>query len=154
MEEFSSCIDNTGLLPLPMQGEWYTWHNCSANPQNLWKKLDRMSTNERWMARFPMMFYTCLTARTSDHSPLVLNGDNHQRYGGMFRFDNYITLSPEFIPRVQQIWQHSIIGTPMYAITRKLKALKMVFREMRRKKEDLSHNVHLAKGFLDMAQQL
>ncbi|KAL2252770.1 UNVERIFIED_CONTAM: hypothetical protein Sindi_0071700, partial [Sesamum indicum] len=82
------------------------------------------------------------------------NGDNNQRYGGMFRFDNYLKLSPEFIPRVQQIWQHSIVGTPMYAITRKLKGLKTIFREMRRKKGDLSHNVQLPKGFLEMAQQL
>ncbi|KAL2243629.1 UNVERIFIED_CONTAM: hypothetical protein Sindi_0480900 [Sesamum indicum] len=145
MEEFNDCIQNAGLLPLPMQGEWYTWHNCSASPRNLWK---------RWMARFPTSFYTSLTPRTSDHSPLVLYGDSQQQYGGMFRFDNYLTLSPEFIPSVQQVWQHNIIGAPMYAVTRKLKALKQVFREQRRNKGDLSHNVQLAKGFLEMAQLL
>ncbi|KAL2237307.1 UNVERIFIED_CONTAM: hypothetical protein Sindi_0922400 [Sesamum indicum] len=154
MEEFNGCIQNAGLLPLPMQGEWYTWHNCSASPRNLWKRLDRMLINDRWMARYPTSFYTTLTPRTSDHSPLVLNGDNQQQYGGMFRFDNYLTLSPEFISSVQQIWQHRIIGVPMYAVTRKLKALKSVFREQRRKKGDLSHNVQLAKGFLEVAQLL
>ncbi|KAL2224389.1 UNVERIFIED_CONTAM: hypothetical protein Sindi_3015200 [Sesamum indicum] len=122
MEEFNDCIQNAGLLPLPMQGEWYTWHNYSASPRNLWKRLDRMMINDRWMARFPTSFYTSLTPRTSDHSPLV--------------------------------WQHNIIGAPMYAVTRKLKALKQVFREQRRKKGDLSHNVQLAKGFLEMAQLL
>ncbi|KAL2246376.1 UNVERIFIED_CONTAM: hypothetical protein Sindi_2905800 [Sesamum indicum] len=100
MEEFNDCIQNAGLLPLPMQGEWYTWHNCSASPRNLWKRLDRMMINDRWMARFPTSFYTSLTPRTSDHSPLVLYGDSQQQYGGMFRFDNYLTLSPEFIPSV------------------------------------------------------
>ncbi|KAL2225355.1 UNVERIFIED_CONTAM: hypothetical protein Sindi_3049900 [Sesamum indicum] len=50
MEDFNTCIQNTGLLPLPMQGEWYTWHNCSAGPRNLWKRLDRMLINDRWMA--------------------------------------------------------------------------------------------------------
>ena len=88
MEEFNNCIQNAGLLPLPMQGEWYTWHNCNASPQNLWKRLDRMMINDRWMARFPTSFYTSLTPRTSDHSPLVLYGDSQQQYGGMFRFDN------------------------------------------------------------------
>ncbi|KAL2248030.1 UNVERIFIED_CONTAM: hypothetical protein Sindi_2655300 [Sesamum indicum] len=154
MEEFNDCIQNAGLLPLPMQGEWYTWHNCSASPWNLWKRLDRMMINDRWMARFPTSFYTSLTPRTPDHSPLVLYGDSQQQYGGMFRFDNYLTLSPEFIPSVQQVWQHNIIGAPMYAVTRKLKALKQVFREQRRNKGDLSHNVQLAKGFLEMAQLL
>ncbi|KAL2237505.1 UNVERIFIED_CONTAM: hypothetical protein Sindi_0942200 [Sesamum indicum] len=154
MEEFNNCVQNAGLLPLPMQREWYTWHNCSASPRNLWKRLDRMMINDRWMARFPTSFYTSLTPRTSDHSPLVLYGDSQQQYGGMFRFDNYLTRSPEFIPSVQQVWQHNIIGVPMYAGTRKLKALKPVFREQRRNKGDLSHNVQLAKGFLEIAQIL
>ncbi|KAL2247880.1 UNVERIFIED_CONTAM: hypothetical protein Sindi_2640300 [Sesamum indicum] len=122
MEDFNTCIQNTGLLPLPMQGEWYTWHNCSAGPRNLWKRLDGMLINDRWMDRFPTSYYSCLTPRTSDHSPMV--------------------------------WQHHIIGAPMYAVTKKLKALKPVFREQRRNKGDLSHNVQLAKGFLEMAQLL
>ncbi|KAL2252881.1 UNVERIFIED_CONTAM: hypothetical protein Sindi_0082800 [Sesamum indicum] len=126
MDEFNTCIQNIGLLPLPMQGEWYTWHNCSATPRNLWKRLDRILINDRWMARFQTSFYTSLTPRTSDHSPLVLYGDSQQQYGGV----------------------------PMYTVTKKLKALKPVFREQRRNKGDLSHNVQLAKGFLEMAQVL
>ncbi|KAL2225595.1 UNVERIFIED_CONTAM: hypothetical protein Sindi_2958700 [Sesamum indicum] len=42
----------------------------------------------------------------------------------------------------------------MYAVTRKLKALKPVFRLQRRNKGDLTLNVQLAKSFLDEAQQL
>ncbi|XP_011101374.1 uncharacterized protein LOC105179454 [Sesamum indicum] len=154
MDEFNICIQNVGLLPLPMQGEWYTWHNCSVSPRNPWKRLDRMLINDRWMARFPNSFYSSLTPRTSDNSPLVLYGDRQQQLGGMSRFDNYLTLSPDFIPGVQRVWQHNIIGVPMYVVTRKLKALKAVFREQRRKKGDLTHNVQLEKGFLEMAQTL
>ncbi|KAL2235335.1 UNVERIFIED_CONTAM: hypothetical protein Sindi_1265700 [Sesamum indicum] len=126
VEEFNDCIQNAGLLPLPMKGEWYTWHNCSASPRIFGK----------------------------DHSPLVLYGDSQQQYGGMFGFDNYLALSPEFIPSVQQVWQHNIIGTPMNAVMWKLKALKPVFREQRRNKVDLSYNVQLAKGFPEIGQML
>ncbi|KAL2230749.1 UNVERIFIED_CONTAM: hypothetical protein Sindi_1669300 [Sesamum indicum] len=91
---------------------------------------------------------------TSDHLLLVLHGDRQSQTGGMFRFDNHLTHSPEFIPSVQNIWQNTIVGVPMFAVTRKLKALKPVFREQRRKKGDLTLNVQLAKGFLDEAQQL
>ncbi|KAL2250080.1 UNVERIFIED_CONTAM: hypothetical protein Sindi_2481700 [Sesamum indicum] len=129
MEEFNTCLQNTALLPLPMQGEWYTWHNRSASPRNLWKRLDRMLTNDTWTLRFPSVFYQCLTPRTSDHSPMVVNGDNQQRFGGMFRFDNFLTLSPDFIPSVQSIWQQQIVGVPMFSVTRKLKALKPIFQE-------------------------
>ncbi|KAL2240826.1 UNVERIFIED_CONTAM: hypothetical protein Sindi_0723800 [Sesamum indicum] len=94
--------------------------------------------------------YPC---RANDHSPLLLYGDRQQQLGGMFRFD-ILTLSPDFIPGVQRVWQHNIIGVPMYVVTRKLKALKAVVREQRRKKGDLTHNVQLAKGFLEMAQTL
>ncbi|KAL2240836.1 UNVERIFIED_CONTAM: hypothetical protein Sindi_0724800 [Sesamum indicum] len=72
----------------------------------------------------------------------------------MLRFDNYLAHSPEFIHNVQNIWHHEIVGIPMYAVTRKLKALKPVFRLQRRNKGDLTMNVQLAKGFLDEAQQL
>ncbi|KAL2225777.1 UNVERIFIED_CONTAM: hypothetical protein Sindi_3039900, partial [Sesamum indicum] len=154
MEEFNTCLQNTVLLPLPMQGEWYTWHNRSAGPRNLWKRLDRILTNDTWTVRFPSVFYQCLTPRTSDHSPMVINGDNQQQFGGMFRFDNFLTLSPDFIPTVQSIWQHQIVGVPMFSVTRKLKALKPLFREQRRKKGDISHNVELARGFLEQAQVL
>ncbi|XP_011101787.1 uncharacterized protein LOC105179848 [Sesamum indicum] len=154
IEEFNASIQVAGLLPLPMQGEWYTWHNCSTSPRSLWKRLDRMLINDRWLARFPSLCYHSLMPRTSDHSPLVIHGDRQHQTRGMFRFDNYLTLSSEFIPSVQNIWNHTVIGVPMFAVTRKLKALKPVFRQQRRKKGDLTLNVHLAKGFLDEAQHL
>ena len=79
---------------------------------------------------------------------------NNNNWEGMFRFDNYLILSPNFIPSVQNVWQHDIIGVPMYSITRKVKALELVFRHQRRNKGDLSENVRLAKEFLEKAQIL
>ncbi|KAL2249828.1 UNVERIFIED_CONTAM: hypothetical protein Sindi_2456500 [Sesamum indicum] len=128
MNEFNTCIQNTTLLPLPMQGEWYTWHNRSIGDRNLWKRLDRMLTNDTWTARFPTAYYSCLTPRTSDHSPMVIHEDRQQQFG------------------------HAIFGNVMFDVTRKLKALKPIFPEQWRKKGDLSHNVELAKGFLEKAQ--
>ncbi|XP_011101582.1 uncharacterized protein LOC105179641 [Sesamum indicum] len=152
--EFNNGILEAGLIPLPMQGEWFTWHNCSTTARSLWKRLDRILINDRWLARFPTSSYHSLTTRTSDYSPLVLHGDSQQLNGGMFRFDNYLALSPEFIPNVQSIWHHEVVGILMDAVTCKLKAFKSVFRLQRRNKWDLTLNVQLAKGFLDEAQQL
>ncbi|KAL2235450.1 UNVERIFIED_CONTAM: hypothetical protein Sindi_1277200 [Sesamum indicum] len=64
MEEFNAGIKEAGLLPLPMQGEWYTWDNCSTTTRSLWKQLDRILINDRWLARFPTSSYHCLTPRT------------------------------------------------------------------------------------------
>ncbi|XP_011101348.1 uncharacterized protein LOC105179428 [Sesamum indicum] len=47
-----------------------------------------------------------------------------------------------------------IEGTRMYVVTRKLHALKPIFRSMRQQKGDLSLNVEQAKEFLATAQEL
>ncbi|KAL2231111.1 UNVERIFIED_CONTAM: hypothetical protein Sindi_1705500 [Sesamum indicum] len=133
------------------EGEWYTWHNRISNSPSFSKRLDQMLINNIGLERFPNSYYSNLTPRTSNHSPLVLYGDRQQQLGGMFRSDNYLTLSPDFIPSVQNVWKHDIIGVPMYAITQKLKVLEPVFRQQRRNKGDLSENVRLAKGFLEEA---
>ncbi|KAK4384093.1 Retrovirus-related Pol polyprotein from type-2 retrotransposable element R2DM [Sesamum angolense] len=65
----------------------------------------------------------------------------------LFRFDNYLALSPGFLASVQSIWRHPVIGSLMYSVTRKLKALKSVFRQQRRSKGDLAMNVKLAAGY-------
>ncbi|KAK4382251.1 Transposon TX1 uncharacterized protein [Sesamum angolense] len=154
MNEFNDCILQTGLLPLPMQGERFTWHNCSLDGRSLWKRLDRLLVNDIWMERWPNLYYTCLTPRTSDHSPLVLKGDCRNMQVSLFRFDNYLALSLGFLASVHSIWRHPIVGTRMYSVTRKLKALMPVFRQQRRCKGDLAMNVKLAAGFLEVAQNI
>ncbi|KAL0308180.1 UNVERIFIED_CONTAM: Transposon TX1 uncharacterized protein [Sesamum angustifolium] len=154
MNEFNDCIIQTGILSLPMQGESLTWHNCSLDGRSLWKRLDRLLVNDVWMDRWPNLYYTCLTPRTSDHSPLVLKGDCRNIQVSLFRFDNYLALSPGFLASLQSIWRHHVVGTPMYSVTRKLKAHKPVFRQQRRCKGDLAMNVKLAAGFLEAAQNI
>ncbi|KAL0288046.1 UNVERIFIED_CONTAM: hypothetical protein Sradi_7109100 [Sesamum radiatum] len=152
--EFQGCLHDTGLIHVPMLGERFTWHNCSRDSRSLWKQLDRLLANDRWLGNWPDTAYACLNARTSDHSPLVLRGDTSSRCFGMFRFDNYLARSAEFIPSVQRIWRHHIVGTAMFSVTKKLKALKPIFQAQRQRKGDLSTNVSLAKGFLAAAQTL
>ncbi|KAK4384464.1 putative ribonuclease H protein [Sesamum angolense] len=154
MTEFRDCILDTGLIHLPVQGERFSWHNCSEGDRSLWKRLDRLIVNDAWIGQWPCSHYHCLNARTSDHSPLVIRGDTISHTVSMFRFDNYLTMSSEFTTSVQNIWRHQIAGTNMYAVTRKLRALKPVFRTLRKKKGDLSMNVKLATEFLGTVQQL
>ncbi|KAL0309598.1 UNVERIFIED_CONTAM: hypothetical protein Sradi_5902100 [Sesamum radiatum] len=121
-----------------MQGCTFTWHNRTDNDRSLWKCLDRMLVNDVWLSQWPNCYYLNLTPRTSGHSPLVTCGESSIQNGSMFRFDNYLATSPDFIPAVQNVWQHHIVGTTMYAVTRKLKALEPVFRAQRRNKGDLA----------------
>ncbi|KAL0395170.1 UNVERIFIED_CONTAM: hypothetical protein Slati_4483200 [Sesamum latifolium] len=46
MEDFHNCILEMGLITLPIQGELFTWHNCSDNNRSLWKRLDQIMAND------------------------------------------------------------------------------------------------------------
>ncbi|KAL0282287.1 UNVERIFIED_CONTAM: hypothetical protein Sradi_7265500 [Sesamum radiatum] len=61
---------------------------------------------------------------------------------------------PGFLNSVSSIWRHSIFGTQMFSVVKKLKALKPIFRAQRKAKGDLTNNVSCAKAFLDIAQAL
>ncbi|KAL0444964.1 UNVERIFIED_CONTAM: hypothetical protein Slati_2219100 [Sesamum latifolium] len=136
------------------QGEWFTWHNCST---------DTRSSGKSWTVSW-LMIVGWAPSRTHfmPASMPVLQttlllccvGTFHFQTVSMFRFDNYLTLSSDFTPSVQRVWQHHIVGTAMFAVTWKLKALKPIFRAQRQKKGDLSTNVRLAATFLDTAQSL
>ncbi|KAL0293736.1 UNVERIFIED_CONTAM: hypothetical protein Sangu_3231900 [Sesamum angustifolium] len=96
MTEFRDCLLDTGLIHLPVQGERFSWHNCSEGDRSLWKRLDRLLVNDAWLSQWPNSHYHCLNARTSDHSPLVIRGDTATHTVSMFRFDNYLTMSSDF----------------------------------------------------------
>ncbi|KAL0285318.1 UNVERIFIED_CONTAM: hypothetical protein Sradi_7176900 [Sesamum radiatum] len=68
-DEFRGCLQDTGLIHVPMHGERFTWHNCSRDARSLWKRLDRLLVNDRWLENWPDTTYVSLGARTSDHSP-------------------------------------------------------------------------------------
>ncbi|KAL0290018.1 UNVERIFIED_CONTAM: hypothetical protein Sangu_2591300 [Sesamum angustifolium] len=85
---------------------------------------------------------------------VVLKGDCRNMQVSLFRFENYLALSPGFLASVHFIWRHPVVGTPMYSVTRKLKTLKPVFRQQRHCKGDLAMNVKLAAGFLEVAQNI
>ncbi|KAL0293974.1 UNVERIFIED_CONTAM: LINE-1 reverse transcriptase, partial [Sesamum calycinum] len=104
---------NQALYILPFTGCHYTWHNCSEGSRSLWKRLDRMLVNEAWLDKWPNSAYTAALPSTSDHSPLILQGENRVTDHGFFRFDNYLAKQSGFIDSVHRIWRHKIHGTAM-----------------------------------------
>ncbi|KAK4404536.1 hypothetical protein Sango_0822200 [Sesamum angolense] len=154
MDEFKGCLTETGLITLPMKGNTFTWHNYSTDSRSLWKRLDRMLVNKRWLELWPGRYYVSLNPRALNHSPLVLKGELQNPPIMLFRFDNYLASSLNFIPVVHSIWRNQVVGTSMYSVTRKLKALKPLFKQQRKKKGDLSKNVKQAKDFLDVDQNI
>ncbi|KAL0292611.1 UNVERIFIED_CONTAM: hypothetical protein Scaly_2581800 [Sesamum calycinum] len=122
--------------------------------RSLWKRLDRMLVNEAWLVQWPQSKYISSYPRTSDHSPLILQGQDNQVNNFMFRFDNYMTKMAGFLRLVEEHWGQQIAGTDMYILARKLKAMKPILRKFRKTHGDLTHNVQQAAHFLHKAQLL
>ncbi|KAL0292943.1 UNVERIFIED_CONTAM: putative ribonuclease H protein [Sesamum angustifolium] len=124
MNEFRDCILGTGLIHLPVQGELFSWHNCSEGDRSLWKRLDRLLVNDAWLRLWPNSHYQCLNARTSDHSPLVLRGDtdNHMKKKGDLSVN--VKLAAEFLATVQQLLQIDRHNTLLLCLE---KCCKLVF---------------------------
>ncbi|KAK4382268.1 hypothetical protein Sango_2888600 [Sesamum angolense] len=154
MAEFLECITESELTHLPFTGANFTWHNCSDGERSLWKRLDRMLVNEVWLVKWPQSKYISTHSRTSDHSPLILQGQDSRQNSSMFRFENYMAKMVGFQRIVEEHWRHQFTGTDMYVLTRKLKSLKPIFRSFRKTHGDLSHNVEQAAHFLQKAQLL
>ncbi|KAL0290461.1 UNVERIFIED_CONTAM: hypothetical protein Sradi_7049300 [Sesamum radiatum] len=112
MAEFRDVITEVGLIHIPFTGCPFTWHNCSEGSRSLWRRLDRVLVNEIWLAHWPHASYLSALPGTSDHSPLVLGGGS-KVFGGIFRFDNFLTDLPGFIDAVRGVWRHQIYGTCM-----------------------------------------
>ncbi|KAL0307988.1 UNVERIFIED_CONTAM: hypothetical protein Sangu_3001100 [Sesamum angustifolium] len=49
MHDFNDCILRAGLIALPMRGVLYSWHNRCTDGRSLWKRLDRLLVNDRWL---------------------------------------------------------------------------------------------------------
>ncbi|KAL0402272.1 UNVERIFIED_CONTAM: hypothetical protein Slati_4257100 [Sesamum latifolium] len=73
-----------------------------------------LNYTDRWSSAF----YASLTPHTSDHSPLILKGNALGNHIIMFRFDNYLASSPDFVPTMHNIWKHRIVGTVTYSVMR------------------------------------
>lgn len=153
-DELQACLAASDLTTLPMEGPWYSWSNKQSGTASIWRRLDRVVANPLWFVKFPHVSYLCSQPKTSDHSPLIIKGES-RRHGKnpWFRFENFLADTPEFLETVEQIWKHNIYGVPLYAVMCKLKCLKPIFKEMKRRKGDLSANVQEASTFLDTVQK-
>ncbi|KAL2248718.1 UNVERIFIED_CONTAM: hypothetical protein Sindi_2345500 [Sesamum indicum] len=119
-EEFNVGILEASLIPLPMQGEWFT-SIIAVHPHGVYGRgwIGFLLMIVGWQGSLPHP----ITALHHGHLTIP-----HWFYKGIH---NNI---------MENIWHHEVVGVPMYAVTRKLKALKPVFRLERKNKGDLTLN--------------
>ena len=124
MEAFNKCCAAADIDDLKFVGHLLTWSN--KNPNNpISKKLDRALINSSWLSAFPNAEAEFLSPGISDHCHIIIRlGISFQRLNKPFKFFNFLADHPSFEGLVEDAWDTSIPGSPLYQFCRKLKSLK------------------------------
>lgn len=72
MEDFSSFIQNGGLIEVPFSGNKLSWCNGRGGLTGCWARLDRALCNTRLLDSWSMVSLKYLHQKSSDHAPMSL----------------------------------------------------------------------------------
>ncbi|XP_019251250.1 PREDICTED: uncharacterized protein LOC109230181 [Nicotiana attenuata] len=89
IQEFSYCIQQTGLSELPWKGDYYTWTNKYPGADRVCSRLDRVFGNYEWMMNWSHVETIYGQPQISDHNPMILILADYSWKGKVpFRFFN------------------------------------------------------------------
>ncbi|KAJ9555234.1 hypothetical protein OSB04_009848 [Centaurea solstitialis] len=153
MEDFYLCMEDVELFDVSYVGIQYTWCQKPIGGDGILRKLDRILCNVDFTSLFRDAHVRFLPRGVSDHSPGLLSfgGDIRKVVAG-FRFDNFVVQHPNFNQLVAEAWHLPTVGSFMYKLMCKLKALKKPMRQLRARYGDISKRVVFLKTELDIIQ--
>jgi hypothetical protein len=96
---FSDVISHLDLVEVPLKNRAFTWSNMQSNC--LLEKLDWIFNSSSWTLTFPNTMSYALSHATSDHVPYVAQMDTIVLKSNVFRFENFWTSLPDFLPTVK-----------------------------------------------------
>ncbi|WZY76441.1 hypothetical protein YC2023_022825 [Brassica napus] len=153
--EFQECISDAALSDLSYTGPTFSWWNSQkANP--IGKKLDRILVNDQWLVQFPSSLGVFGPPQFSDHTSMsVILESAKSKHRIPFRFYNFLLLDGEFLPMIAWLWfSTNIVGSEMFRVSKKLKALKNPIRSFNRDHySNLEKRAEEAQTSLNQIQQ-
>jgi ribonuclease HI len=146
MEAFRNALDDCHLGDLGFTGPRFTWSNKRHDDNFTQERLDRAVGNSGWCDAHKSAGVEVLAARASDHHPIMVIFNTHQRrcIRGRrgFKFEASWLPDEEYGPIVDEVWEHTDIGvSAMMKVRCKLERcqskLKWWSREKFGKNEDI-----------------
>ncbi|XP_035838846.1 uncharacterized protein LOC118486474 [Helianthus annuus] len=154
MREFYDCVKETELLDILSHGIHYTWNQKPREGIGVMKKLDRVMGNLKFLELFPYGHALFKPARISDHSPCILKISSTARSKPKpFKFPNFIVTKAEFRQAVSCEWAKDVQGYSMFAVVKKIRNLKPIFRKILFRQGNLHERVADLRLKLDHIQQ-
>jgi hypothetical protein len=135
MEEFYNWSDTNNLYHIPTRGVQFTWSNGRGRARHTERRLDRAICNQSWLDHCESLTISTLTRHKSDHFPILLEFKTSSiSKATPFRFMKMWLLHDDCKRIVNETWNETVVGTPMFVLSQKLKALKL-------KLKDWNHNI-------------
>ncbi|XP_042952312.1 uncharacterized protein LOC122289407 [Carya illinoinensis] len=127
MEGFKQCLENCNLYDLGWKAMMYTWTNQHTDDTFTKERLDRVVANPSWLEIFKERVVETLTARQSDHKPILLalfeNKPHIRNRRRLFRFEAKWSLDEEGGRVVEDAWKRTLeTKNLLIKVQRKLKA--------------------------------
>ncbi|RWR83584.1 Ribonuclease H domain-containing protein [Cinnamomum micranthum f. kanehirae] len=146
--EFNDCIQEAGLVDLPLQGSPFTWSNSSIGATRIESKLDRVLVNATFLQTHPFKGEVLMPG-ISDHCPLLLSIHEKPNIKAPFRYFNYWVKMPGFFDMAQNAWNNDVCGTPLYRVVQKLQMVKQQLIEWHHAQSSLSNRLLAATAHLN-----
>jgi len=126
---FTHFLNSMGLIDLGFSGNPYTWSNHRQGLGLIKERLDRGIASSDWIHSFPHFSVTHLPAHTSDHNPLILDTDTPlPSLPRPFLFEEFWTHDPSCGTVIGKAWSSSVLGSPSFCISKKLKNTKKALK--------------------------
>ncbi|KAL6174610.1 hypothetical protein ACLB2K_051256 [Fragaria x ananassa] len=114
MLNFSTFLNNNGLVSLQATGLPFTWTNKHVDDTVIFERLDRAVSNANFLLNYPDSRLENLPIISSDHGPICLTLENPKRKSRKpFRFEAIWLSHHSFKPLVENIWKQKINTNPI-----------------------------------------
>nr|XP_043639258.1 uncharacterized protein LOC122610330 [Erigeron canadensis] len=153
MRDFKECVEEIEVMDINCYGLHYTWNQKPKHGTGIFKKIDRVMGNMRFIDDFPAACAIFQPYRISDHSPCVLKLPSISRSKPKpFKFSNLLIHIEGFLEALRKEWETEIGGHYMFRATQKLNAIKKPMRKMLHDMGNLHARVDMFRTELDAAQ--
>ncbi|XP_021979874.1 uncharacterized protein LOC110875997 [Helianthus annuus] len=153
MKEFQECVDDIEMVDIKRTGIHFTWNQNPKKGIGLMKKIDRVMGNSHFIDKYPSAVAVFHPSRLSDHCSCVVNfPDTKKSKHRPFKFANFLTYKPGFLPLVEKVWGMSIEGVYQFSVVKKLRLLKSLLRGLLYQQGNLHKKVVELRDKLDKIQ--
>lgn len=137
-----------------MVGILFTRSNSSSGFERIECRLDRALSNMHLYQIEGTIHGSLLNHNLSDHTPILISLTGRTPFKPPFRYFNTWAREEEFFKIVNDAWDISIDGSPLFRVVKKLFDIKCALRLWRNNKPQVDMRIQSARDKLELIQSL